>query len=101
MEGLWIYRAVSINSSTFEWPDLSRRLWAKGHLAEKLTYVGVSRVKSMKGLVLEESFNLSRFRGKEGITERMRLADAERRRPQHLGLSLFEWDVFHRKCLSA
>ena len=50
------------------------------------TYVGVSRVKFLNGLMLEESFDLSRFRGKESITERMRLADAERRRPQHLGL---------------
>jgi len=54
--------------------------------APGLAYVGVSRVKSLDGLMFEESFDLSRFRSKEGHTERMRLADAERRRPQHLEL---------------
>ena len=54
--------------------------------APGLSYVAVSRVKSLNGLMFEESFDLSRFRTKEGHTERMRLADAERRRPQHLEL---------------
>ena len=52
--------------------------------APGLSYVGVSRVKSLNGLMLEESFDLSRFRAKMGKTEEMRLADADRRRPQHL-----------------
>jgi hypothetical protein len=34
--------------------------------------------------MLEESFDLSRFRGMEGNIEKMRVADADRRRPQHL-----------------
>jgi len=54
--------------------------------APGLSYVGVGRVKSLKGLMLEESFDLARFRNKESITERMRLADYERRRHQHLEL---------------
>jgi ATP-dependent exoDNAse (exonuclease V) alpha subunit len=52
--------------------------------APGLSYVGVSWVKSLNGLMLEESFDLSRFRAKMGKTEEMRLADVERRRPQHL-----------------
>ena len=54
--------------------------------APGLAYVGVSRVKSLDGLMFEESFDLSRFRSKEGHTERMRFADAECRQPQHLEL---------------
>ena len=42
-----------------------------------LSYVRVLRVKFLNGLMLEESFDLSRFQGKESIMERMRLADAE------------------------
>jgi ATP-dependent DNA helicase PIF1 len=49
-----------------------------------LAYVGVSRIKSLNGLMLEESFDLSRFRAKMSKTEEMRLADADRRGPQHL-----------------
>jgi ATP-dependent DNA helicase PIF1 len=49
-----------------------------------LAYVAVSRVKSLNGLMFEESFDLSRFRNKEGYIERMRAKDAKRRRPQHL-----------------
>jgi ATP-dependent exoDNAse (exonuclease V) alpha subunit len=52
--------------------------------APGLSYVGVSWVKSLNGLMLEESFDLSRFMAKMGKTEEMRLADANRRRPQHL-----------------
>jgi hypothetical protein len=46
-----------------------------------LSYIGVSWVKSLNGLMLEESFDLSRFRGTEGNIEKMRVADANRRRP--------------------
>ena len=49
-----------------------------------LSYMGVSQVKFLKGLMLEESFDLSRFRAKIGKIEEMRLADVELRRPQHL-----------------
>jgi ATP-dependent exoDNAse (exonuclease V) alpha subunit len=45
-----------------------------------LSYVSVSRVKSLNGLMLEESFDLSRFRAKMGKIEEMRLADTDRRR---------------------
>ena len=54
--------------------------------APGLAYVGVSRVKSLNGLMLEESFDLSRFRSKEGHIERIKLTDSERRRPQYLEL---------------
>ena len=46
-----------------------------------LSYMGVSWVKSLNGLMLEESFDLSRFRAKIGKIEEMRLADANRCRP--------------------
>jgi ATP-dependent exoDNAse (exonuclease V) alpha subunit len=46
-----------------------------------LSYVGVSWVKSLNGLMLEESFDLNRFRAKMGKIEEMRLVDVERRRP--------------------
>ena len=49
-----------------------------------LAYVGVSRIKSLNGLMFEESFDLSRFRSLESYTEKMRAEDVERRRPQHL-----------------
>lgn len=50
-----------------------------------LTYVAVSRVKHLKGIMFEEPFDYSRFRaGKESKTETMRLADVARRLPQHI-----------------
>jgi hypothetical protein len=49
-----------------------------------LAYVGVSRVKTLNGLMFEESFDLSRFRSLESYTEKMRAEDVERRRPQHI-----------------
>lgn len=42
------------------------------------------RVNSLNGLMLEESLDLCRFKGIEGNTERMRVADTKKRRPQHL-----------------
>ena len=45
--------------------------------APGLAYVGVLRVKSLNGLMLEESFDLSRFQGKENITKRIRLVNTE------------------------
>jgi hypothetical protein len=52
--------------------------------APGLAYIGVSRVKTLNGLMFEESFDLSRFRSPESYIEKMRAEDVERRRPQHL-----------------
>jgi hypothetical protein len=52
--------------------------------ALELAYVGVSRVKTLNGLMFEESFDLSRFRSPESYIEKMRAKDVERRRPQHI-----------------
>jgi ATP-dependent DNA helicase PIF1 len=49
-----------------------------------LTYVAVSRVKTLDGVLFEESFNFDRFQQRDSETARMRWADVERRRPQHV-----------------
>jgi hypothetical protein len=59
------------------------------NLAEKdfapgLSYVAVSRVKTLDGLMFEESFDYSRFKAKESNIHRWRLADLQRRRAQHV-----------------
>ncbi|RFU33151.1 hypothetical protein B7463_g3183, partial [Scytalidium lignicola] len=59
------------------------------NLAEKdfapgLSYVAVSRVKTLDGLMFEESFDYSRFKTKETNTQRWRLADIQRRKAQHV-----------------
>jgi ATP-dependent exoDNAse (exonuclease V) alpha subunit len=66
------------------------------NIAEKdhvvgLTYVAISRVKALKGLLFEEPFDYSRFRsGKTSKTEMMRLADYARRLPQHVPVAVPE-----------
>jgi ATP-dependent DNA helicase PIF1 len=52
--------------------------------APGLSYVAVSRVKTLDGLMFEESFDLARFQGKPSKTVEWRLRDIERRRGQHL-----------------
>jgi ATP-dependent DNA helicase PIF1 len=49
-----------------------------------LTYVAISRVKTLDGVLFEESFDLDRFRRRPSDFVRMRLADVERRRSQHV-----------------
>ncbi|KAJ5908685.1 hypothetical protein N7495_001367 [Penicillium taxi] len=50
-----------------------------------LTYVAISRVRSLEGVMFKESFDFERFKLKHSITLEMRLADVYRRRSQHLG----------------
>ena len=49
-----------------------------------LSYVAVSRVRSLDSLLFEESFNYERFQTAEGETAAARLADYTQRRRQHL-----------------
>ncbi|OXV07313.1 hypothetical protein Egran_04923 [Elaphomyces granulatus] len=53
--------------------------------APGLTYVATSRVKSLYGLLFEESFDFERFRPTESATSRMRKEDIARRRHEHYG----------------
>ncbi|OXV07665.1 hypothetical protein Egran_04570 [Elaphomyces granulatus] len=48
-----------------------------------LTYVAISRVKTLDGVLFEEPFDFDRFRRRPSDFVRMRLADVERRRSQH------------------
>ena len=50
-----------------------------------LSYVAISRVKTLRGLLFEEPFDFSRFKTKGASkTETMRLADYAKRLPQHV-----------------
>jgi ATP-dependent DNA helicase PIF1 len=49
-----------------------------------LSYIAVSRVKTLDGLMFEESFDLARFQSKLSKTVQWRLRDVERRQGQHL-----------------
>jgi len=57
-----------------------------------LTYVAVSRVKTLKGLLFEEPFDYNRFQMAPSKTETMRLADYARRLPHHVPLAIPELD---------
>jgi ATP-dependent exoDNAse (exonuclease V) alpha subunit len=58
-----------------------------------LTYVAVSRVKNLRGLLFEEPFDYSRFQTKQpSMTETMRLADYARRLPQHVLIAVPDLD---------
>ena len=58
-----------------------------------LTYVAVSRVKNLRGLLFEEPFDYSRFQTKQpSMTETMRLADYARRLPQHVPIAVPDLD---------
>ncbi|KIX04765.1 uncharacterized protein Z518_05635 [Rhinocladiella mackenziei CBS 650.93] len=50
-----------------------------------LSYVAVSRVKSLRGILFEEPFDFECFRVRISDTVKSRLADRERRRPEHVG----------------
>ena len=58
-----------------------------------LSYVAVSRVRSLGGIMFEESFDLDRFKSSGGKKAIMRGADAIRRRQQHMppGITAAEW----------
>ncbi|KAN0079069.1 hypothetical protein V8E54_005582 [Elaphomyces granulatus] len=62
-----------------------------------LTYVAVSRVKSLGGLLFEEAFDFERFRSRESDTMRMRREDTERRAEQHVIIdnypSILSWQI--------
>jgi ATP-dependent DNA helicase PIF1 len=52
--------------------------------AIRLSYVAISRVKTLRGLLFEESFDFSRFKTKApSKAETMRLADYAKSLPQH------------------
>ncbi|RFU26990.1 Nucleoside-triphosphate phosphatase, partial [Scytalidium lignicola] len=55
--------------------------------APGLSYVAVSRVKTLDGLMFEESFDYNRFKAKETNTQKWRLADIQRRKTQHVQTS--------------
>jgi ATP-dependent DNA helicase PIF1 len=58
-----------------------------------LTYVAVSRVKKLTGLLFEEPFDYSRFRStRASKTETMRLTDYARRSLQHIPITVPELD---------
>lgn len=52
--------------------------------APGLTYVAVSRVKTLDGVLFEESFDFDRFRRRPSDLAKMRQADLDRRRRQHV-----------------
>jgi ATP-dependent DNA helicase PIF1 len=55
-----------------------------------LSYVAVSRVKSLRGILFEEPFDFERFRVRISDTVKSRLADRERRLPEHVGFAELE-----------
>ena len=58
-----------------------------------LTYVAISRVKKLTGLLFEELFDYSRFRStKASKTKIMRLANYTRRLPQHIPVAVLKLD---------
>ena len=59
--------------------NISKRDFAPG-----LAYVGVSRVKTLGGLMFEEPFDLERFAPRPGKTSKMREEDYVRRSRQHV-----------------
>jgi ATP-dependent exoDNAse (exonuclease V) alpha subunit len=70
-QGITVPRAV---------PNISSRDFASG-----LTYVAVSRVKTLDGLLFEEPFDFERFRRTQtSLAMRMRKHDAERRAEEHV-----------------
>jgi ATP-dependent exoDNAse (exonuclease V) alpha subunit len=54
--------------------------------APGLTYVAVSRVKTLGGILFEEPFDYARLQSKDSATKRNRDRDTERRRTQHVGV---------------
>jgi ATP-dependent exoDNAse (exonuclease V) alpha subunit len=58
-------------------------IWEKD-FASGLSYVAVSQVKMLNGLMFEESFDLARFQGKLSKIVEWRLRDIERHRGQYL-----------------
>jgi len=68
--------------------DLSRPDFALG-----MSYVAVSRVRSLDGVLFEESFDLDRFKSAGSNMAIMRGADAIRRRRQHIppGMTAADW----------
>jgi ATP-dependent DNA helicase PIF1 len=60
---------------------------AKKDSAVGLTYVAVSRVKTLGGILFESPFDFSRFQAQVSRTETMRLADKARRLAQVVPLN--------------
>jgi hypothetical protein len=65
-------------------------LTGKAGFAPGLTYVAMSRVRSLKGLLIEEPFSLERLRFKATATIVMRNTDYERRKLQEIALPIQE-----------
>ncbi|KAH0826840.1 hypothetical protein AYO21_07253 [Fonsecaea monophora] len=70
-QGMTVERAVL---------DLTERDFAAG-----LSYVAVSRVKTLSGILFKESFDYERFQVRPSETVKARNADRQRRSTQHLG----------------
>ena len=54
--------------------------------APGLTYVAVSRIRTLRGLMFEESFDFSRFKAAQSLTEDQRRDDYIRRQKQEIRL---------------
>jgi ATP-dependent DNA helicase PIF1 len=49
-----------------------------------LSYVAISRAKTLRGILFEEPFHYERFRYRLSETAKTRIANRERREPEHL-----------------
>jgi ATP-dependent exoDNAse (exonuclease V) alpha subunit len=69
-QGMTVHQAVL---------NISRKDFSLG-----LSYVAVSRVKTLDGILIEESFDFERFKPSDSLTKTQRAADVIRRRSEHV-----------------
>jgi hypothetical protein len=69
-QGMTVHQAVL---------NISRKDFSLG-----LSYVAVSRVRTLDGILFEESFDLERFKPANSLTKTLRAADVLRRRSEHV-----------------
>jgi ATP-dependent exoDNAse (exonuclease V) alpha subunit len=69
-QGMTVHQAVL---------NISRKDFSLG-----LSYVAVSRVKTLDGILFEESFDFERFKPSDSLTKTQRAADVIRRRSEHV-----------------